>query len=361
MIETENIEKQYEGKTILDQVSLRVNPGEIFGIIGPSGAGKSTFLRLLDLIEEPTHGLISILGEDVTSDPGTRFQIRQRMAMLFQKPVVFNMTVEKNIGIGLRFRRIGSSELQKRVRDALTDIGLGGYGSRRAVTLSGGEAQRVSLARAMVTDPEILYLDEPTANLDPQSTEMIEQLVLRMHREEGTTVILSTHDMLQGQRLTEKMGVMMGGKLQQVGTIREIFHTPRNRQIAQFVGMENVLHGVVTTQEGGEAAISLYGHQVYAVSNIQIGRKVFACFRAEDVTIDLEPRTLTSARNVFSGTIRTLTPVGPFVDVTIDCGFPITSMVTIRSTEDLGLAPGKQVWITFKATAIHVLPEETES
>lgn len=358
MIETENIEKKYEGKTILDQVSLRVNQGELFGIIGPSGAGKSTLLRLLDLIEEPTRGTISILGENVTSDPRTRFQIRQRMAMLFQKPVVFNMTVEKNIGLGLRFRKVGSSELAKRVKDALTQIGLAGYGSRRAITLSGGEAQRVALARAMVTDPEILYLDEPTANLDPQSTEMIEQLVLRMQREESTTVILSTHDMLQGQRLTRKMGVMMGGELQQVGTTREIFHTPRNRQIARFVGMENLLPGVVTAQGGGEVAISLNGHKVYAISNTEVGRKVLACFRAEDVTIDLQPRTLTSARNVFPGTIHTLTPVGPFVDVVLDCGFPVTSMVTLRSTEDLGLVPGKQVWLTFKATAVHVIASD---
>ena len=359
MIETEQLGKVYEDKRILNDVTFRVKEGEIFGLIGPSGAGKSTLLRLLDLLEMQSEGSLSLLGEEVTADSSKRLQLRRKMAMLLQKPVVFNSSVENNIALGLKFRKVGAREIAQKVKEALREIGLVGYASRKAITLSGGEAQRVALARAMVTEPEIFYLDEPTANLDPPSTEKIEQLVVKMNRDLGTTVILSTHDMLQGQRLVKRMGVMMGGELQQVGNTREIFHQPTTRQIARFVGMENLLEGEVISSSQQEVAIGVKGLILNAVSTFPPGKKVTACFRAEDVTIDLAQRSSTSARNVFHGTVRYLTPVGPFVDVQIDCGgVTITSLVTFRSMEDLSLASGSEVWISFKATGIHLLPRD---
>lgn len=355
MIETTNLGKVYGNKDILKQVTVQVNRGEIFGIIGPSGAGKSTFLRLLDLIEKPSSGYISILGEDVTSSKDLRFRFRRRMAMLFQKPVVFSKSVEENIALGLKYRGEDSADIDRKVTTALNEIGLAEYRTRRATTLSGGEAQRVALARAMVTDPEILFLDEPTANLDPHSTEKIEELVVQMNRESGTTVVLCTHNMLQGQKLANRMGVMIGGELQQIGTTKDIFHKPHTREIAHFVGMENILPGTLVSSNRGEVGIDINGTVIHAVSALQPGNVVNACFRAEDVTIDLAERSLTSALNVFHGTVSRLVPTGPFVEVTIDCGFPIMSLVTIRSAEDLQLSEGREVWASFKATAIHVL------
>jgi tungstate transport system ATP-binding protein len=300
-----------------------------------------------------------LLGEEVNSVPSERLKLRLRMAMLLQKPVVFNTSVEKNIALGLKFRKVAKTEIDRKVREALSAINLPGYGTRKAITLSGGEAQRVALARAMVTEPEILYLDEPTANLDPPSTEKIEQLVLKMNSELGTTVILSTHDMLQGQRLAGRIGVLMNGELLQTGTIRNIFHQPRTKQIARFVGMQNILNGVVTASEHDEVTIEVEGKNIRALSSLPMGREVTALFRGEDVTIDLTQRVSSSARNIFQGTVTRLQPVGPFVDVTIDCGFPVTSLVTLRSVEDLKLTPGREVWISFKATAIHVLPQNS--
>jgi tungstate transport system ATP-binding protein len=359
LIETEKLGKRYQNKEIISDVTFRVEKGEIFGLIGPSGAGKSTLLRLLDLLEEQTEGSLTLLGEPVSHNPSERLKLRLRMAMLLQKPVVFNTSVEGNIGLGLKFRKVGKAEIAHKVREALDAIGLTGYNTRKAITLSGGEAQRVALARAMVTEPEILYLDEPTANLDPPSTEKIEQLVVQMNREMGTTVVLSTHDMLQGQRLAKRIGVIMNGKLLQTGSTRKIFHKPQSPQIARFVGIENLIDGEVIATDREEITIAAGNVQIHALSPYPVGKQVTALFRGEDVTIDLAARSSTSARNLLHGTIEKLTPVGPFEHVEIDCGIPVTALVTIRSAEDLNLEPGKEVWISIKATAVHVLARKS--
>jgi tungstate transport system ATP-binding protein len=357
VIEAGNLAKWYGGKEILREISLSIRDGEIFGLIGPSGSGKSTLLRLLDLLEMPTKGTLSILGEDALSRDA-RFHLRRRMAMLNQKPIVFNRTVFENIAIGMKYRNESRATIDERVRDALRDIGLEGYTRRSARTLSGGEAQRVALARAMVTDPEILFLDEPTANLDPHSVEMIEETILALNHDSGTTVLVSTHDMLQGQRLAGRIGVLMDGRLPQIGTTLEIFHRPATRTIARFVQVQNILDGSVTTNRGGEAAVDIGGKTFCAVTPMESGKKVSILFRAEDVTIGLDGSARTSARNVYPGRIKRMIPSGPFVHVIIDCGIDITALVTIRSAEDLGLSPGKDVWISVKATAIHVLRRE---
>jgi tungstate transport system ATP-binding protein len=357
MIEAEGLSKIYGQKEILREISFSIPDGEVFGLIGPSGSGKSTLLRLLDLIEMPTRGALSILGEDALS-PDSRFSLRRRMGMLSQKPIIFNRTVYENIALGMKFRNTSRTSIDERVRDALREIGLADYARRSARTLSGGEAQRVALARAIVTDPEILFLDEPTANLDPNSVEMIEETILRLNRDAGTTVIVSTHDMLQGQRLAGRIGVIMDGTLPQIGTTMEIFHRPATRKLAHFVQVDNIFDGTIAASQGGEASINVSGKTFCAVTPRDPGKKVSILFRAEDVTIGLDKSVRTSARNVYPGRIKRLTPSGPFVHVNIDSGIDITALVTIRSAEDLALAPGKEVWISVKATAIHVLPRD---
>ena len=355
MIDAEGLSKWYGEKEILREISFSIRDREIFGLIGPSGSGKSTLLRLLDLIEMPTRGSLSILGEDALAGE-SRFRLRRRMAMLSQKPIVFNRTVAENIAMGMKYRKVSQAAITGRVRDALRAIGLEGYSGRSAKTLSGGEAQRVALARAIVTDPAVLFLDEPTANLDPHSVEKIEETILQLNRDSGTTIIVSTHDMLQGQRLSGRMGVLMDGRLPQIGTTLEIFHRPATKNLARFVQVDNILDGSVTANQGGEAAVEVSGKTFCAVTPLGPGKEVTLLFRAEDVTIGLDGNARTSARNVYPGRIRRMMPSGPFVRVIIDCGIDITALVTIRSAEDLVLAPGKDVWISVKATGIHVLP-----
>jgi tungstate transport system ATP-binding protein len=281
------------------------------------------------------------------------------MAMVFQKPAVLNTTVAQNIAFGLEFRGIQKDRIRERIVQALETVGLSGFFSRRAVTLSGGEMQRVAIARALVTSPEVLLLDEPTANLDPLSTGIIEDLILRINREQKTTIVIATHDMVQGQRLASRMGVLMNGQLVQTGDLYEIFYHPVNRTIAVFVGIEPVRGGFVESNDRHLATISVKGVRFQAITSIPAGERVAVCIRPEEVTVTLpdtcEPAS--SARNCLEGTITHLFPYGPFTRVRIDCGVPLTAVLTRRSCEELGLTGGTRVMARVKATAVHVIPD----
>jgi tungstate transport system ATP-binding protein len=283
------------------------------------------------------------------------------MGMVFQKPSVLNTTVAENVAFGLKFRGVPPHEIGELVPAALDLVGLPHFADRRAVTLSGGEMQRVAIARAMVTKPEVLILDEPTANLDPVSSEMIENLVVRINKAFGTTIILSTHDMIQGQRLADRMAVIMGGKIAQVGSIDEIFYKPGGREIARFVGIDTALKGVVRSNDAGHALLDVNGTSFEAITGEPPGRHVALYIRPEEVTITLpaDRQQKTSARNQLAGTISRMVPYGPFIRVTADCGVPVTALITRRSAEDLGLATGTRITAEVKASAIHVLPDET--
>jgi tungstate transport system ATP-binding protein len=281
------------------------------------------------------------------------------MGMVFQKPAVLNTTVAENVAFGLKFRAVEKSEIEKRVLAALDLVGLADFSQRRAITLSGGEMQRVSIARAMVTEPEVLLLDEPTANLDPVSSEIIEDLILRINKELHTTVILSTHDMIQGQRLADRMGVIMDGRMAQVGTTNDIFYQPFGKDIARFVGIDTNLKGVVKTNDRGLAEIETPGAIFEAITTILPGQRVALFIRPEEVTLKL-PESVsnkTSARNQLSGTITKMVPFGPFIRISVDCGSPMTALITRRSADELGFAVGMTVIAIVKASAIHVLPD----
>jgi tungstate transport system ATP-binding protein len=329
-------------------------------LIGPSGSGKTTLIRLLDLLDRPTSGTIFFDSIDTDGTEQVRLAVRRRMGMVFQKPAVLNTTVAENVGFGLKFRGAEKSQVSRRVKSALDLVGLRGFDDRRAVTLSGGEMQRVALARAMVTEPEVLLLDEPTANLDPVSSELIEDLILQIRKEFKTTIIMSTHDMIQGQRLADRIGVIMGGSLVQTGSASEIFYQPLGRDIARFVGIDPIIGGVITENTGGHAIIRVGGVCFEALTDLKAGRTVALYMRPEEIT--LTPVVVipvkSSVRNQISGRITKMVPYGPFVRVGVDCGFLLTALITRRSCTELGLDAGTNVIAGIKATAIHVLPDE---
>ena len=246
-----------------------------------------------------------------------------------------------------------------RVREALEIVGLLHLADRKAVTLSGGEMQRVAIARALVTRPEVLLLDEPTANLDPVNTDLIENLIKRIHQRFQTTIILSTHDMIQGQRLADRIGVIMNGRIAQVGSIQDIFYRPDGKDIARFVGIDTILEGVVESNEEGHARIAVGNVIFEVITPCKPGTKVALFIRPEEVTIAVRDGDLprTSVRNQLNGTIKRMVPFGPFVRTTIDFGSLLTALVTRRSADELGLAVGMAVIAGIKATAIHVRPD----
>ncbi len=354
LIETVNIGQKYGGQDVLEDVSLSIEAGEVFALIGPTGAGKTTLLRLLDLLEMPAAGSIRFDGIDVTTNKSLRLQARRRMAFVLQKPVVFNMSVYDNVACGLKWRKEKEPALRQHVNQALELTGMAQYAKRNARTLSGGETQRVAIARALAIAPEVLFLDEPTANLDPVSTAKIEEVLAHIIGNQKTTVVMATHNMSQGQRLAGRIGVIMNGRLLQIGSPGDIFSTPGDKEVAEFVGVDNILSGVIVNRDDELVTVDVNGAHIQAISDYPIGAEVHALIRPEDVTLALH-KDASSARNTFAGSIAKTFAIGALVRVEVACGFPLFAVVTKKSAEDLDLAVNKKIYATFKATAVHII------
>ncbi len=354
MLRIVNLYHRYGEREVLRNINLQVEKGEMFALIGPTGAGKTTLLRLIDLLEVPTSGTIFLDGEDVARAGRRRLKLRRRMAFVLQKPVVFNMSVYDNISYGLKWRGKSQGEIREKVTHLLEVMKLSHLGDKNARTLSGGEAQRVAIARATVVEPDVLLLDEPTANLDPISTLRIEEIIHNIFSQYKTTIIMATHDLSQGHRLANRIGVMMDGEIIQVGKADDIFSSPSNREVAEFVGVDNIIGGVIRSRDGEIATIDLSGKVIEAISDYAVGEEVYACIRPEDITLALSKAT-SSARNSLPGEITKVVLSGSLAHVTIDCGFPLLALVTKRSAEELNLKSGRPVLASFKASAVHVI------
>ena len=353
LIETIDLYQKYGERDILKNINLRVDRGEVFALIGSTGAGKTTLLRLIDLLEPPASGRIYFDGADVTKSGRRKLEVRRRMAFVFQKPIVFNMSVYDNIAYGLKWRGVQKGNIREKVSSILEMFGLSADKNRNARTLSGGESQRVAIARAIVSEPEVLLLDEPTANLDPISASKIEELITNIGHQHDTTIIMATHDMSQGQRLADRVAVLLNGEILQTGDWKEVFNSPRNREVAYFVGIENIIDGVIVSSEDRVVTIDIGGNVIETLSDYPVGEEVCLYIRPEDITLALS-RVSSSARNSFAGQITQVVSLGPLSRVEINCDFPLVCLVTKRSTEELDLENGKQVYATFKATGVHV-------
>ncbi|MFZ3150049.1 MAG: phosphate ABC transporter ATP-binding protein [Methanothrix sp.] len=223
LLEISSLGKSYGKAEILKGIDLTVERGEILGLIGPTGSGKTTLLRLVNLLDEPSTGRILFEDREVSGRPEReKLSMRRKMAMVFQKPVMFKASVEENVSFGMRMRgKADAEEMRVRTKEALAAMGLPGYESRDANTLSGGEMQRIALARAWVLQPELLLLDEPTANLDPGSAASIDGLLQKL-ADSRTAVILATHNMQQCRKLADRVAVLQTGRLVAVGKSEEI-------------------------------------------------------------------------------------------------------------------------------------------
>ncbi|MHB8172697.1 MAG: ABC transporter ATP-binding protein [Thermincolia bacterium] len=222
----------------VDELSLAA--GKIYAIIGPSGAGKSTLLRVLNLLQKPTEGQVGFFGKPLVYE-GSKGLIQQRqMVMVFQKPAIFNGTVFYNVALGLKLRGLKKKEIAGRVEEALDTVGLQELSQRSAANLSGGEAQRVALARAMVVRPKVLLLDEPTSNLDPANVAIFEELVRKIHRDLGTTIVMVTHNLHQAKRVAQETIFLHRGRVVEIGPTGTIFDQPRCQETRAFLAGEMV-------------------------------------------------------------------------------------------------------------------------
>jgi tungstate transport system ATP-binding protein len=355
LLQATDLSKEYTGHPVLKRMTIAIKEGEAFALIGPTGSGKTTLIRLLDLLLSPTTGRIHFDGIDVTHNKHARLEARRKMSYVQQKPVVFSMNVYDNVAYGLKLRHESNDFIKRKVDEALDLVGMNDYGTRNAKTLSGGETQRVAIARALVTEPVMLFLDEPTANLDPISVSKVEQVVQDIIDEKKVAIVMATHDMVQGQQLATRIGVLLEGDLMQVGSPSEIFSSPESQKVAEFVGIKNMLPGRIVEREDKLLTIDIGRSQIQALSdNLSGADDVYVLVRPEDITFSLS-HNVSSARNLFHGTITKLTPVGPLVRIEVDCGFPLLGLVTRSSASDLELATGKHIYASFKSTATHII------
>lgn len=342
-------------RLILSVGRLEVRAGEILAVIGPNGAGKSTLLRIIGLLESPTAGTVRLWGEPANGR--ARLGLRRRMASVFQEPLLVDATVFDNVSLGLRFRRLGSDDASLRVSAWLERFGIAPLASRQARTLSGGEAQRCALARALVLDPELLLLDEPFSALDQPTREaLIEELGMILRQERITTVFV-THDRSEALALGDRVAVLMGGEILHVDEAARLFSAPATEAIARFVGVETILDGRVVGERDGVAVVRTADVEVEVAAECRVGERVRICLRPEDILLSGpgSAPALTSARNHLAGVVTRLVPAGPHVRVIMECGVPLVALVTRRSVQELGLSEGGGVTASFKATAPHLI------
>jgi len=355
LLVTKDLSVERAGATLLDVPELTISEGEVLSLIGPNGAGKTTLLQVLCYLLKPFCGEIFFKGKRVNSEYPL-YEYRRKLAMVFQEPLLFDTTVFENVASGLRFRRMKWPEIKTAVMESMEMFGIVHLNSRSARTLSGGEAQRTSLARAFALKPEILLLDEPFASLDPPTRESLIGDLEWILQHFKTTVVFATHDRMEALHLSDRIAVMNEGKMLQLGSPEEVMNHPADGFVASFVGVETILDGRVVKEGEGIITVSVSGYEIEAVGEIPFGEKVILCIRPENVTISKNSRGMvTSARNVFTGKVEKITPLGLFQKVHIDCGFPIVAYVTNDSLKSLSLEEGKVVDTSFKATAIHVV------
>jgi tungstate transport system ATP-binding protein len=237
LLQLQSVNKRYGKKQALRDVTFSMDKGEFLSVIGPSGSGKTTLLRMIDGLESPDSGDILFKGASIPADPQ---KSRKSVGMTFQNPILFNAKVFDNVAYSLRFRGESNQSVVSRTDEILKLLYLFNLRDRNALTLSGGEAQRVALARALVYDPELLLLDEPTANLDPYNVSIIEEALKALNRENGTTIILVTHNVFQAKRIAGVTALLLEGELVEIEGSTSFFESPRDPRVGAFIRGEMI-------------------------------------------------------------------------------------------------------------------------
>jgi tungstate transport system ATP-binding protein len=334
------------GNFELDIDDFSVKKGEIFCLLGENGSGKTTFFFILSLLIRPDSGEIWIMGKRVESikDAG------KDVTMVFQKPVLFSGSVYDNIILPIKGNK---RKFEKDKLELLMEkFGISKIKEKKGKEISGGEAQRVCLVRALLLNPKILVLDEPFSSIDPISSHEIISEVIKIAREEGMTIIFSTHDPEESVH-AERIGIMDNGKIVQIGSFKDIFYKPSNDRIAKILGSVNVIFGEIEEWRDGVAKVRSNGGIIEVVTDIKEG-DVAIYLRPENVVISREI-SFSSARNNFKGEVREIFDKGLRIEIILDCGFPLISHVTRPSFENLDLKVGDIVYASFKASSVHLV------
>jgi len=350
------------GDFLLRDVNLDIKSGEYFIILGPTGAGKTVLLEAIAGLHPVLEGEIWLDGREIIGLSPEKREI----GIVYQDQVLFpHLTVEENIAFGLKLRKCSKQETKAKIDTMAEIVGIPHLLKRNPATLSGGEKQKVALARALVTEPKVLLLDEPLSALDPEAREGMQGELREMHRRVKVTIIHVTHDFEEAVALGHRVAVLNHGSIVQVGTPEDFLRHPSSEFVARFALSRNIFTGKVVDAEDGCTFIDIGGVRVMAITKSK--GEVRLSLRPEDILISKEPLQST-ARNSFQGTVSDVADRGSVVYVTVTLPpdfYPTKSailrgpldficLITRQAFEELGLRKGVRIWITFKASAIHV-------
>jgi len=347
MISIKNVSKSL-GDFFLKDITLDIEAGSYFMVLGPTGAGKTILLEAISGIYRPDSGEIWLEEKEITNTPPRD----RNISMVYQDYMLFpHLTVEKNIGFGLNLGKTPREEIHARITNIANMLHIHHLLHRFPGTLSGGEKQRIAIARAVVTEPKALLLDEPLSALDTQTREILREELIRIHRKTGITIVHVTHNFEEVFSLGDSVAVMNEGEIVQVGTPDEVFRKPRSEFVANFVGIENLFKGK-STVDNGTSAISVDGTRI--VSTVCKAGDSVISIRPEDILVSRN-KIESSARNSFNGKIENIIDKGTIIKIVVDCGIPFAAVITRKSFDDMGLRKGVLAHLTFKASDVHFI------
>jgi molybdate/tungstate transport system ATP-binding protein len=348
MLELKNISLSNPGFS-LNNISFKVNKGEYFILLGMSGAGKSMLLEMIAGLTNPDSGEILLNGKNIErSKPYER-----EVGLVFQDHAIFpHLTVGANIGYALKRQALSHTQKQEEIKSIANRIHIGQLLNRLPSTLSGGELQRVALARTLVQKPQVLLLDEPLAAIDTKLKSEIRSLLRQLNRE-GQTIIHVTHDFDEAISLANRIAIIHEGLIIQTGTPEEVFGNPRSEFVAHFVGIRNFFKATLTETETGCIAELAKGLRIVSTQKSGSGNG-YLMIRGEDLTLSVENYE-SSARNNFMGKIIEVSGSRTGMDVIVDVGVQVHVSVSKESVQKLGLTEGIKIWLHFKASAMNVI------
>jgi iron(III) transport system ATP-binding protein len=357
MVEIDHLSKRFGSETAVADVTLSIADGEFVTLLGPSGCGKTTTLRCIAGLERPDAGEIRIGGELVASaERGIYLYPEQRnIGMVFQSYAVWpHLTVFDNVAYGLRVRRLSSQEIKRKTMRALELVGLGHLAERYATKLSGGQRQRVALARSIVYEPRVILFDEPLSNLDAKLREQMRTELVRLQREVGITSVYVTHDQGEALVMSDRIVVMDKAVIQQIGDPETIYARPANTFVASFIGVANLIEGVMLGRDGEVAVIEVPAVEggapirlkAIAAEGAAPGQTLYLSLRPEDVTLhSSRPQADQSGGNLLQGEVIDTVYLGNFLECRVRVG---SHEIAVQMDHFESLAPGQQVYLTFK-------------
>lgn len=336
------------GKFFLKDINLNVEDGEYFVLLGPTGSGKTVLLESIAGLNAVTSGQVWINGMDVTD---LNLEHR-RIGFAYQDYALYrHLTVRDNISFGLMWRKMKRKEIEKAVDMAIDLLGLSNLLDKRPWTLSGGESQKIALARAIAIKPDLLILDEPLSAVDSETKEDYERELKDLHKRLKLTTIHVTHSFEEAISLGDRIAVIMDGEILQVGTPEQIFRQPQSELVARFLMTRNVLKGEVTTGLDGQSFFSVDGTNLSV--NTALQGSVHASIRPEDILISREPAD-SGNPNSLQGTVTRIVDRGSVAYVTVNVPPPFTCLMLRRSLKEMELEENEKVFVTFDTSDVNI-------